>query len=83
MPASFAKRGSGGAPAIAAVLAYTGMDLTNGRDPVLFVHPRFGGALPAGLLQLEVRTLTVDGPQARASVAQGIFARLTASSAGR
>jgi hypothetical protein len=79
----FAKRGSGGTPTIAAVLAFTGMDLTVGRDPVLFLHPRFTGRLPAGLLQLELRTLGVDGPLVRPAIVTGIFARLTESAAGR
>jgi hypothetical protein len=79
----FAKRGSGGPPTIAAVLAFTGMDLTVGRDPVVFLHPRFTGALPAGLLQLEVRTLGADGPHVRSALVTGIFARLTESAAGR
>lgn len=80
---AFAKRGSGSSPTIAAVLAFTGMDLTAGRDPVLFLHPRFQGRLPAGLLRLEVRTLTPQGPRARASLIHGVYARLTESAAGR
>src|SRR5206468_9884008 len=34
----FAKTGSGAVPTIAAVLAYIGMDVTAGRDPILFLH---------------------------------------------
>ena len=30
-------------------------------DPVLYVHPRFAGSLPAGLLQLEGRSLNAEG----------------------
>jgi hypothetical protein len=83
---AFAKRGSGAAPVIAAVLAYTGMDLAVGRDPVLFMHPRFQA--PSRLeccswLQLEVRTLAADGPRTQAASVQGLFARLTATAAGR
>jgi len=79
---AFAKAGSAGTPAIAGVLAFTGMDLTVGSDPVLFLHPRFEGALPTGLLQLEVRTLTPDGPRARPPSVKGIFARLSSAAGG-
>jgi hypothetical protein len=79
---AFAKIGSGAAPTIAGVLALTGMDITVGRDPVLFLHPRFQGTLPAGLLQLEVRTLSADGPCTRAANVSGVFARLFQAAAG-
>ncbi|MGH2499010.1 MAG: hypothetical protein ACRDF0_02805 [Candidatus Limnocylindria bacterium] len=65
------------------MLAFTAMDLTVGRDPVLSVHPRFTGTLPVGLLQLEVRTLGADGPHVRPAMVTGIFARLTEGAAGR
>lgn len=79
----FAKRGSGGAPTIAGVLAYISMDVTAGRDPVLFVHPRFSGALPGALLRLEVRTLGPGGAQVRPASVGGVFDRISASAAGR
>jgi hypothetical protein len=68
---------------IAGVLAYSGMDVTNGRDPVVFLHPRFRGELPAELLQLEVRTLTERGPHARPASVHGLSSRIAAASAGR
>jgi hypothetical protein len=79
----FAKAGSGGSPTIAGVLAYTGMDVTTGRDPILFLHPRVVGALPTGLLRLEVRTLGSNGPQRRSASIHGVFDRISASAAGR
>jgi hypothetical protein len=59
------------------------MDVTAGRDPILFLHPRFTGALPKALLRLEVRTLGVKGPQGRAASVHGVFDRISASAAGR
>lgn len=67
-----------GQPTIAGVLAFTGMDVTTGRDPILYVHPRFTGTLPAALLQLEVRTLEAHGPRSRPATMTGIFERLSA-----
>ena len=79
----FAKAGSGAAPQIAAVLAYIGMDVTAGRDPILFLHPRFIGLLPKALLRLEVRTLGAKGPQRRPASVHGVFDRISVSAAGR
>lgn len=67
---------------LAGVLVYVGMDLTTGRDPVLFLHPRFRGKLPQAVLRLQVRTLTESGPHVAAATAHGIFSRLSKSSSG-
>ena len=47
-------------PTFAGVLAFPGLELTYGTEPVLYVHPRFNGTLPASLHELRRRTL-VDG----------------------
>lgn len=70
-------------PTIAGVLAYVGMDVTAGADPILFRHPRFVGNLPQALLQLEVRTLEPEGPRVEPAAIHGIFDRLSRSAAGR
>lgn len=80
---AFARPGSDREPSIAGVLAFTGMDLTRGREPVLFLHPRFRSHLPDALLALEVRTLTAGGPVTRAASIHGALSRLGQASAGR
>ncbi|MDQ3645878.1 MAG: hypothetical protein M3345_02980 [Actinomycetota bacterium] len=45
----------GGEPTWAGVLAFLNVGFLGGSDPVLYLHPRFGGRLPAALLTLERR----------------------------
>ncbi len=54
-PAFVLHRGS--EPVFAAVLAFPGLELTHGREPVLYRHPRASLALPEELERLEVRAL--------------------------
>jgi len=49
--------GGSGEPTIAGVLAFLELGWTGTRDPVLYLHPRFQGALPQALLELEHRKL--------------------------
>lgn len=51
------------APTFAAVLGFPGLELTYGGEPVLYVHPRFAGELPAALLELRQRRLVAGAIQ--------------------
>ena len=53
--------GGEGEPTISGVLAFTEVGPLRCSEPVLYLHPRFGGHLPDALLRLERRTLGVDG----------------------
>lgn len=53
--------GGEGKPTISGVLAFTDVGFFGCREPVLYLHPRFGGSLPKALLRLEVRTMGPDG----------------------
>ncbi len=48
--------GGSGEPTWAAALAFLNVGFLGGPDPVLYVHPRFGGQLPEALLALERRS---------------------------
>jgi hypothetical protein len=51
-----------GPPTYAGVLAFREVSLFCPADPVLYMHPRFAGTLPRGLLDLETRTASAaDG----------------------
>lgn len=55
-------RGEGSRRAVfAGVLAFVNQPYTGGRDPVLYLHPRFEGPLPKALMGLEQRRYA-DGP---------------------
>lgn len=45
--------GGSGEPTWAGALAFLGVGFLGGPDPVLYLHPRFGGRLPEALLALE------------------------------
>ena len=45
-----------GEPTWAAALAFLNVGFLGGPDPILYLHPRFGGRLPEALLTLERRT---------------------------
>jgi hypothetical protein len=49
-----------GTPTWAGVLAFVGISLRGGPDPVLYLHPRLEGALPDALLSLERRTYDTE-----------------------
>jgi hypothetical protein len=49
-----------GTPTWAGVLAFVHVGLRGGPDPVLYLHPRFEGALPDALLSLERRTYDTE-----------------------
>jgi hypothetical protein len=51
----FARKGQ--EPTIAGVLAFTEVGVSRCIEPVLYIHPRFSGELPAALRQLEQRRL--------------------------
>ena len=66
-----------GEPVFTAVLAFPGLELTQGREPVLYRHPRATLPLPVELEELEVRTLASGRVIARPSqLAQGVFPQL-------
>ena len=61
--------GGGGEPKWAGALVFLNAGFMGGADPVLYLHPRFGGRLPGALLALEKRSydaqaggIVVDGP---------------------
>lgn len=49
-----------GEPTWAAALAFVNVGFLGGPDPILYLHPRFAGHLPASLLALEKRTYDVE-----------------------
>ncbi|MDP9411664.1 MAG: hypothetical protein M3R38_06255 [Actinomycetota bacterium] len=55
--------GGGGEPTWAGAFVFLNVGFLGGPDPVLYLHPRFGGRLPDALLALETR-----GYDARAGV---------------
>jgi hypothetical protein len=59
-PSGVFGRGSG-APTFAGALAFADLGWGGGPDPVLYLHPRYTGHLPAPLLRLRRRSLTPDG----------------------
>ncbi len=73
------RRKGDGQPSIAGVLAYLGVEIAGGPDPVLYLHPRFKGDLPIPLLELEQRrfvwdTLTIESVRARTT---GVLDRIS------
>ncbi len=61
--------GGGGEPTWAGALVFLNVGFMGGPDPVLYLHPRFGGRLPGALLALEKRSydaraggIVVDSP---------------------
>lgn len=63
--------GGSGEPTWAGALVFLNVGFMGGPDPVLYLHPRFGGRLPEALLALETRgydaragAIIVDGPSA-------------------
>lgn len=52
-------------PTYAAVLAFVCVGLTGGPAPVLYLHPRFVGHLPAAMLELEQRFFDGDANEIR------------------
>lgn len=61
-----------GQPTIAGVLAYIQVGFTRGSDPVLYVHPRYSGALPTALTTLEQRGFNRENRQTITVPAQRI-----------
>ena len=61
-------------PSIAGVLAYRNVGFLKVVDPVLYLHPRFTGTLPAPLLQLEVRSLNANGVVVEPAKIQNVLA---------
>lgn len=49
-----------GEPTFAGALAFAGLGWWGGPDPILYVHPRFAGTLPAAILGLRRRSLTAS-----------------------
>lgn len=73
------RRKGDGQPSIAGVLAFLGVEIAGGPDPVLYLHPRFTGNLPSPLLELEQRrfdwdTLTIESVRARTT---GVLDRIS------
>lgn len=52
--------GGGGQPTWAAALVFLNVGFLGGPDPVLYLHPRFGGQLPEALEALERRTYDAE-----------------------
>ncbi len=66
-------------PTFAGVLAFARLEWTQGREPVLYVHPRVAVGLPASLESLETRKLVGDRIEHRpASLAQPLLPQLVA-----
>jgi hypothetical protein len=64
-------------PAIAGILGFLEAGFRSERDPILWLHPRFHGRLPAALMQLEVRHLAVTPiPAKRAGLMRSLRAHL-------
>lgn len=62
-----------GEPTISGVLAFTEVGVLRCSEPVLYLHPRFEGHLPATLLRLEHRTLGADGVAVQDAQNQGFL----------
>jgi len=60
-------------PTIAGVLAYRDVGFTRVVDPVLYVHPRFAGALPEAMMRLQVRTLKASGVAVKPATIQNVL----------
>jgi hypothetical protein len=60
-------RSKSDSPAFAGVLGFVEVSFHSERDPVLWIHPRFHGRLPANLLQLESRQLGLVAVPAKIS----------------
>ncbi len=56
-----------GEPTWAAVLAFLNVGFLGGPDPVLYLHPRFGGRLPEALVALENRRYDAEARKIIAS----------------
>jgi hypothetical protein len=54
-------------PAFAGILGFVEVGFRSERDPVLWIHPRFHGWLPANLLRLEYRQLGLVSAPAKSS----------------
>ena len=55
--------GGHGEPTISGVLAFPDVGILRCADPVLWVHPRFGGSFPRALEELEIRRAPTTGPE--------------------
>ncbi len=55
MDGEWTKGGDVGEPRVAGLLAFLGVEIAGGRDPLLYVHPRFEGCLPDEIQALEQR----------------------------
>jgi hypothetical protein len=64
------------APTFAGVLTYRSVGFTEVIDPVLYLHPRFNGALPEALKKLEVRSMNALGIQTRPALAKNVLDEL-------
>lgn len=63
-------------PTCAGVLAYTEVGFPRVKDPVVYIHPRYDGALPDSLMSLEVRTLEGTGVRVQPARMKKILAEL-------
>lgn len=63
-------------PTISGVLAYRDVGFTRVVDPVLYLHPRFGGKLPASLLRLEVRSLNDAGISVKSAKIKNVLTEM-------
>lgn len=68
--------GGTGEPTFAGALAFAELGMRGGPDPILYVHPRFTGRLPAALLRLRRRFPTATGVCDVPATMSGVVERL-------
>lgn len=68
-------RGSG-EPTFAGALAFAELGMRGGPDPILYVHPRFTGTLPAAFMQLRRRFPLPEGIGDVGAMTSGLLERL-------
>lgn len=62
---------AGKEPTIAGVLAFAGLGMVGGPDPILYLHPRFTGTLPAAIRGLRQRVVSERGVDDVDATAEG------------
>lgn len=68
--------GGSGEPTFAGALAFAELQMRGGPDPILYVHPRYQGRLPAALLKLRRRFPVAHGTGDKPATVSGILDRL-------
>jgi len=63
-------------PTFAGALIFANLGMLGGPDPILYLHPRFRGTLPAAITGLRQRYATADGVQEVDGIRTGLLATL-------